>query len=108
MEEVTATCLAGLTDKRLNRLFLILQSTKYLDRMVASMEQQDSHLAKLQGMLVSMDTKKEEMSALIAKSAPLLQQIAASTKVVQRQTEAALSKEYSGREVHIIGEINSL
>jgi hypothetical protein len=106
--DVTTACLERMTDKRLNRFFLVLQSSKYLDRMVASLEQQDLHTKKLQAMLLDMDKKKEEMSGTIEKGAPELQRLITSTKAVQKQVEKALSTQYSGREVHIMGEINSL
>jgi hypothetical protein len=106
--DVTTACLERMTDKRLNRFFLVLQSSKYLDRMVASLEQQDLHTKKLQAMLLDMDKKKEEMSGTIEKGAPELQRLITSTKAVQKQVEKALSTQYSGREVHIMGDINSL
>ncbi len=53
-------------------------------------------------------TKREECRNLIEETTPKLETIVAQTKVLQVQIEKALSKQYNGRVVNIVGEINNL
>jgi hypothetical protein len=122
--------LTAVRDPRLVQLLMIRTSTKFVDRLVNSLEQQRATVTKMAGMSTGLESRigtlhllpslsrlmlmlmscchAEENMANIRTTHPLLQRMIAQTKELQRNVEKSIGAQYEGRKVNIIGEINTI
>lgn len=97
-----------LTTVKLQHLYLIKDSTKYVDRLVDSLEKKREMSDK---MLLSQQVVAEKRKACLQEQRalqPKLELIIEKTKILQKQIEGEISQRYKGRPVNIMGGINTL
>eukprot|EP00455_Lapot_gusevi_P052987 TRINITY_DN8175_c0_g1_i9.p1 TRINITY_DN8175_c0_g1~~TRINITY_DN8175_c0_g1_i9.p1 ORF type:complete len:519 (-),score=138.24 TRINITY_DN8175_c0_g1_i9:67-1623(-) len=93
---------------RTQQLILIRNSPKYVDRLVSSLEQQKGASKKLEKMAVTLDERIAVNIETVTKLRPQLAALLSQTKTLQKHIQQEVSKQYDGRRVNIIGEINNL
>eukprot|EP00111_Clytia_hemisphaerica_P014827 TCONS_00043696-protein len=100
--------LQSLTSVKMQNLYLIKSSPRYVDRISESMEQKLRVSEKLLSQITSLRERSQEAVKTQADTEPKLALIVKKTKELQSQVESEISSRYKDRKVNIMGEINTI
>lgn len=104
--DVVKSCVSSLTAVRMQHLYQLHSSPKYVDRLVDTLQQKlyqaDKNLQSREAVAARRQEALEEQRQL----QPKLDLILAKTRQLQKQVQEDISKRYKGRPVNIMGGIN--
>ncbi|XP_028399693.1 CDK5 regulatory subunit-associated protein 3-like [Dendronephthya gigantea] len=97
-----------LTSVKIQNLFLIKASPRYVDRLTESLQHKLKLSEKMQASCKVLAERKREAAAHQSELEPKLDVIVTKTKQLQQQISEEISKKYDNRIVNIMGEVNSI
>ena len=89
-------------------LLLLQCSSKYVDRQVAALRQQLDHADKMTGLAEELRARQAELQVVISEAQPRYDAVSVAVRQGKKDFEGALSKEFKGRKVNLMGEINDV
>ncbi|KAK1314211.1 CDK5RAP3-like protein [Acorus calamus] len=97
-----------LTNRKTRDLIMILNSKRFLDRLVSTLEEKKFHEIKLGESLIDLSSRRMELQNALSSSWPKQEAALAKTRGLKKLCETTLSSLFDGRPVNIIGEINAV
>ncbi|WIA18375.1 hypothetical protein OEZ85_009837 [Tetradesmus obliquus] len=99
--------LAALNDEKLRQLLMISSSSRYMERLQGSLQRKAGQEARMLAAAAETQARKQESRATLVGLQPKLAEIVAETRSVKKAVEASLAKQFAGRRVNVLGEINN-
>lgn len=97
-----------LTTMKMQNLYLIQNSPRYVDRIVESLEQKLKISKNLLHQVEALQQRHKNAVELQLETEPKHENLVKKTKVLQKQIEEEISRRYKNRKVNVMGEINTI